>query len=135
MRIAEDLEVEREDDDRSYVTVGRTARWVRDRSIPLELSPSSNLQTGAIAQWGDRLEDHPFDLLYQLGFRVTVNTDNRLMSGTTLSKELALLTEAFDYDLDDLLTFQLNAAEAAFLPLEDREELADRITSGFEAVD
>jgi adenosine deaminase len=135
VRIAEDLVVEREDGDRSYVTVGRTARWVRDREIPLELSPSSNLQTGAIAEWGERLEDHPFDLLYQLGFRVTVNTDNRLMSGTSLSRELALLTEAFDYDLDDLLTFQLNAAEAAFLPLEDREELVDRITSGFEAID
>jgi len=135
VRIAEDLVVEREDGDRSYVTVGRTARWVRDRQIPLELSPSSNLQTGAIAQWGDRLEDHPFDLLYQLGFRVTVNTDNRLMSDTSLSKELALLTEAFDYDLDDLLTFQLNAAESAFLPLEDREELAERITSGFESID
>ncbi len=57
------------------------------------------------------------------------------MSDTSLSKELALLTEAFDYDLDDLLTFQLNAAESAFLPLEDCEELADRITSGFEAID
>ena len=135
VRIAEDLVVEREDDDRSYVTVGRLARWVRDRQIPLELAPSSNLQTGAIAAWGDDLEDHPFDLLYQLGFRVTVNTDNRLMSGTTLSRELALLTEAFDYDLDDLLTFQLNAAESAFLPLEDREALVDRITSGFEAID
>jgi adenosine deaminase len=135
VRIAEDLVVEREEGDRSYVTVGRLARWVRDRQIPLELSPSSNLQTGAIAAWGEELEDHPFDLLYQLGFRVTVNTDNRLMSDTSLSKELALLTEAFDYDLDDLLTFQLNAAESAFLPLEDREELADRITSGFEALD
>ena len=135
VRLAEDLVVEREDDDRSYVTVGRLARWIRDRQIPLELSPSSNLQTGAIAAWGDTLEDHPFDLLYQLGFRVTVNIDNRLMSGTSLSKELALLTEAFDYDLDDLLTFQLNAAESAFLPLEDREALADRITSGFEAID
>ncbi|MGN6446378.1 adenosine deaminase [Amnibacterium sp.] len=135
VRIAEDLVVEREDADRSYVTVGRLARWIRDRQIPLELAPSSNLQTGAIATWGEALEDHPFDLLYQLGFRVTVNTDNRLMSGTTLSRELALLTEAFDYDLDDLLTFQLNAAEAAFLPLEDREDLADRITAGFEAID
>jgi adenosine deaminase len=135
VRIAEDLVLEREDDDRSVVTVGRLARWVRDRQIPLELSPSSNLQTGAIAAWGNELEDHPFDLLYQLGFRVTVNTDNRLMSGTSLSRELALLTEAFDYDLDDLLTFQLNAAEASFLPVEDREALADRISSGFEAID
>jgi adenosine deaminase len=134
VRIAEDLVLEREDQDNSYVTVGRLARWVRDRQIPLELCPSSNLQTGAIEQWGDALEDHPFDLLYQLGFRVTVSTDNRLMSDTSLSKELALLTEAFDYDLDDLLTFQLNAAESAFLPLEDREELGDTITRGFEAI-
>ena len=135
VRIAEDLVVEREDGDRSYVTVGRLARWVRDRQIPLELSTSSNLQTGAIAEWGDDLADHPFDLLYQLGFRVTVNTDNRLMSDTSLSKELVLLTDEFDYDLDDLLTFQLNAAEAAFLPLEDREQLAERITRGFDAID
>lgn len=134
VRIAEDLVVEREDADQSYVTVGRLARWIRDRQIPLELAPSSNLQTGAIEAWGTTLADHPFDLLYQLGFRVTVNTDNRLMSDTSLSKELALLVDAFDYDLDDLLTFQLNAAEAAFLPLEDREELADTITAGFEAV-
>jgi adenosine deaminase len=55
-------------------------------------------------------------------------------SDTSLSKELSLLTEAFDYDLDDLLTFQLNAAEAAFLPLEDRDELGDTITRGFEAI-
>lgn len=135
VRIADDLVVEREDADHSYVTVGRVARWVRDRQIPLELSPSSNLQTGAIDAWGDTLDAHPFDLLYQLGFRVTVNTDNRLMSDTSLSKELALLTETFDYDLDDLLTFQLNAAESAFLPLEDREELVERITQGFEAID
>jgi adenosine deaminase len=134
VRIADDVVVTGEDTENSYVTVGRLARWVRDRQIPLELSPSSNLQTGAIERWGSAIEDHPFDLLYQLGFRVTVNTDNRLMSDTSLSKELVLLTEAFDYDLDDLLTFQLNAADAAFLPVEDREELADLITSGFDAL-
>jgi adenosine deaminase len=135
VRLAEDLTVEQGDDGRSFVTLGRLSRWIRDRQIPLELAPSSNLQTGAIAAWGDELEDHPFDLLYQLGFLVTVNTDNRLMSGTSLSQELTLLTEAFDYDLDDLLTFQLNAAEASFLPIEDREALVDRITSGFDAID
>jgi adenosine deaminase len=134
VRLAENLRLDREDEDNTYVTVGRLARWVRDRQIALELCPSSNLQTGAIEQWGTELADHPFDLLYQLGFRVTVNTDNRLMSDTTLSKELALLTEAFDYDVDDLRMFQLNAVDAAFLPLEDREELADQIESGFEAL-
>jgi len=104
---------------------------VKDRGVALETSPSSNLQTGAIAAWGTTMADHPFDLLYQLGFRVTVNTDNRLMSATTLTRELGLLADAFGYDLDDLEAFQLNAAEVAFLPLEDREELIERIGAGF----
>ncbi len=131
MRIAQDITVDREDEENTYVELGRLSQWVKDREIALELSPSSNLQTGAIAEWGNELIDHPFDLLYQLGFRVTVNTDNRLMSGTSLSRELALLSETFDYDLSDLEVFQLNAAAAAFLPVEDREELADQIIDGF----
>ncbi|MES2170713.1 MAG: adenosine deaminase [Actinomycetota bacterium] len=132
VRIAEDITVEREDAESTFVELGRLSQWVKDREIALELSPSSNLQTGAIERWGDEMVDHPFDLLYQLGFRVTVNTDNRLMSSTTLSRELSLLTEAFDYELGDLEAFQLNAAASAFLPLEDREELADLIVAGFE---
>jgi adenosine deaminase len=132
VRLAEDVKIGRADGDNTFVTLGPVAQWVRDREIALELSPSSNLQTGAIAAWGKELLDHPFDLLYQLGFRVTVNTDNRLMSRTTLSRELALLAETFDYDLTDLEVFQLNAAAASYLPLEDREELADLISDGFE---
>lgn len=131
VRLAEDIEITTEGET-SYARLGRLAEWVKDRGIALETSPSSNLQTGAIAQWGDALVDHPLDLLYQLGFRVTVNTDNRLMSATTLSRELALVAEAFAYDLDDLLALQLNAAEAAFLPVEDREVLAEAIVDGFE---
>ncbi len=134
VRIAEDITIERQDDENIYVSLGRLSQWVKDREIALELSPSSNLQTGAIDPWGRELVDHPFDLLYQLGFRVTVNTDNRLMSRTSLSRELALLSDAFGYDLDDLETFQLNAAHAAFLPLEDREDLAETISSGFDAI-
>src|SRR5690554_2446759 len=129
VRIAEDIELEDDDGENTYVTLGPVAEWVKDRGIALELSPSSNLQTNA---WGTRLDDHPFDLLYQLGFRVTVNTDNRLMSQTSLSRELSLLSETFDYDLGDLEVFQLNAAEAAFLPVEDRVELAATISAGFE---
>jgi len=132
VRIAEDLAIERQDDENTYVSLGPIAQWVRDREIALETSPSSNLQTGAIAAWGDELVDHPFDLLYQLGFRVTVNTDNRLQSGTSLTRELSLLADAFGYDLDDFETFQLNAAASAFLPLDDREELAERIQDGFD---
>jgi adenosine deaminase len=132
VRLAEDIDISTEGD-ATYARLGPLAEWVKDRGIALETSPSSNLQTGAIAQWGDEMVDHPLDLFYQLGFRVTVNTDNRLMSGTTLSRELALVSEAFGYDVDDILAFQLNAAEAAFLPVEDRVELAEMIIEGFES--
>ncbi|MCD1268496.1 adenosine deaminase [Microbacterium sp. MEC084] len=131
VRLAEDLEVVSREGEEVRVRFGDLARWVRDREIPLELSPSSNLQTGAVAAWGKTLEDHPFDLLYQLGFAVTVNTDNRLMSRTSLTRELAQLVAVFGYGLDDLETFQLNAAAGAFLPVEDREELIELIGEGF----
>ncbi|MBF4561633.1 adenosine deaminase [Microbacterium sp. VKM Ac-2870] len=133
VRIAEDLEVVQQKGDEVLVTFGDLARWVRDREIPLELSPSSNLQTGAIAAWGTSLEDHPFDLLYQLGFAVTVNVDNRTMSRTSLTRELALLAETFEYRLEDLEAFQLNAAAGAFLSVEEREELIELIGEGFDA--
>ncbi|AMM32073.1 Adenosine deaminase [Sinomonas atrocyanea] len=137
VRIAEDITVDSTDEvDEDGVpildvTLGELAAWVRDRGIPLELCPSSNLQTGAIAAWGEDILDHPFDMLYELGFNVTVNTDNRLMSGVTLTDEFELLVEAFDYDLDDLLEITLNAAEAAFLPLEDREDLVEYINEAY----
>jgi len=132
VRIAQDLEIISRAGDEVLVQFGDLARWVRDREITLELSPSSNLQTGAVAAWGEELGDHPFDLLYQLGFSVTVNVDNRTMSRTSLTRELALLVDAFEYDLDDLETFQLNAAAGAFLPIEEREELIELIAEGFE---
>lgn len=139
VRIAEDIEIEESVDEESadgeeigIASLGRIASWVRDRGIPLELCPSSNLQTGAIAAFGDTIDAHPFDLLYQLGFKVTVNTDNRLMSGVTLTGEFELLVDTFGYDLGDLLEFTLNAVDAAFLPLEDREALAEHISSSFD---
>ncbi|GAA1668131.1 adenosine deaminase [Microbacterium lacus] len=132
VRIAQDLDIISRAGDEVLVQFGDLARWVRDREITLELSPSSNLQTGAVAAWGEELGDHPFDLLYQLGFSVTVNVDNRTMSRTSLTRELALLVDAFEYDLDDLETFQLNAAAGAFLPIEEREELIELIAEGFE---
>lgn len=140
VRIAEDIEItyggvdddgEEVDESTGLVTLGPIANWVRDRGIPLEVCPSSNLQTGAVAAYGETIETHPIDLLYQTGFNVTINTDNRLMSGVTLSDEFELLVEAFDYDLDDFLELTLNAAEAAFLPLEEREVLVDYINNAY----
>jgi adenosine deaminase len=132
VRLAEDVDL-RGEGDTAVATLGVLAAWVKDRHIALEVSPSSNLQTGAIAAWGDTMAEHPLDLFYQMGFSVTINTDNRLMSATTLSRELRLVADAFEYDLDDLLALQLNAAQAAFLPVEEREALMDTIIDGFEA--
>ena len=123
VRIIDDITVH----DDGAVELGRLAAYVRDKRIPLEMCPSSNIQTGA----AESFAEHPIGLLTDLRFRVTVNTDNRLMSGTSISRELALLTDAFAYDLDDHEVFQLNAAAAAFLPLEEREALADIISDGF----
>ena len=133
VRLASDLNVIERSGEEVMVQFGDLARWVRDREITLELSPSSNLQTGAIEAWGTAIEDHPFDLLYQLGFSVTVNVDNRTMSRTSLTRELSLLVDAFGYDLGDLEAFQLNAAAGAFLPVEEREELIELIATGFGA--
>lgn len=132
VRIVEDMTIH-EDGGQTTVELGDVARWVLDRGIVLETSPSSNLQTGAIGQ--DRvMADHPFDVLYSLGFAVTVNTDNRLMSHTSLSRELYLLAETFNYDTTDLLAFQINAAHAAFVPREIKDEIVDALIEGFEAV-
>ncbi|MBD4565852.1 adenosine deaminase, partial [Xanthomonas citri pv. citri] len=69
--------------------------------------------------------------LVQLGFRVTVNTDNRLVSDVSLTDELYLLAETFGYSLSELLDLQLNAAEAAFLPVDEREDLAEILVAGW----
>ncbi|WP_434993058.1 adenosine deaminase [Arthrobacter sp. Ld5] len=139
VRIAEDIEIEESEDEQAsdgeevgIANLGLVASWVRDRGIPLELCPSSNLQTGAIEAFGSTIDAHPFDLLYQLGFKVTVNTDNRLMSGVTLTGEFELLVDTFGYDLGDLLELTLNAVDAAFLPLEDREALAEYVAQRFD---
>ncbi|WP_171814398.1 adenosine deaminase [Arthrobacter dokdonensis] len=137
VRIAEDihLDVQEEDGhDVGTVTLGDLAQWVRDRQIPLELCPSSNLQTGAVAAFGTTISEHPIDLLHQLGFNVTVNTDNRLMSGVTLTGEFELLADTFGYDLETILELTLNAVHAAFLPIEAREQLADYIIECYDDV-
>jgi adenosine deaminase len=97
-------------------TLGRLSAYVRDKRIPLELCPSSNVQTGAAAS----IADHPIRVLRDLKFRVTVNTDNRLMSGTSMSKEMALLSEAFGWGWSDLQWFTINAMKSAFIPFDER---------------
>ncbi|SCE87092.1 adenosine deaminase [Micromonospora haikouensis] len=104
-------------------TLGRLAAYVRDKRIPLELCPSSNVQTGAAAS----IAEHPIGLLRDLRFRVTVNTDNRLMSGTSMSREMALLVEAFGYGWKELQWFTINAMKSAFIPFDERLVIIDEV--------
>jgi len=98
------------------VKLGRLASYVRDKRIPLELCPSSNLQTGAASSY----EEHPIGLLRRLHFRATVNTDNRLMSGTSMSREFEHLVRTFRYTLDDMQWFTVNAMKSSFIPFDER---------------
>lgn len=103
--------------------LGVVANYVRDQRIPLELCPSSNVQTGAVPS----LDKHPFDLLARLRFRVTVNTDNRLMSDTSMSEEMFKLVQTFGYGWSDLERFTINAMKSAFIPFPDRLRLIDEV--------
>jgi adenosine deaminase len=96
--------------------LGRLASYVRDRRVPLEMCPTSNVQTGAAPS----LAEHPIGIVRSLSFRVTVNTDNRLMSGVTLSSEFLRLVETFGYDLHDVEWLTLNAMKSAFAHFDER---------------
>ncbi|MFF3440361.1 adenosine deaminase [Streptosporangium sp. NPDC002721] len=119
VRIIDDITVEGDGEPK----LGRLAAYVRDKRIPLEMCPTSNLQTGAAAS----IAEHPIGLLRRLNFRVTVNTDNRLMSGTSVSEEFAKLSEAFGYGWDDMLWFTVNAMKSAFLPFDERLSLINGV--------
>jgi adenosine deaminase len=115
VRIVDDLDREGDGPPR----LGALAALVRDRRIPLELCPTSNVHSGAAAS----IADHPIGTLAALRFRVTVNTDNRLMSATSLSNELAQLVEAFGWGWEDLERVAVDAMKSAFLPFDERLDL------------
>ncbi|HEX6754340.1 MAG TPA: adenosine deaminase, partial [Mycobacteriales bacterium] len=105
------------------IRLGRLAAYVRDTRVPLELCPSSNVQTGAAKS----IAEHPIGLLAKLRFRVTVNTDNRLMSDCSMSSEMTALTEAFGYGWPELRWLTVNAMKSAFLPFDERLAMIDDV--------
>ena len=119
VRIVDDVEIT----DTGSVRLGRLAAYVRDRRIPLEMCPTSNVQTGAAPS----IEAHPLRLLRQLSFRVTVNTDNRLMSQVTLSSEFHLLAQAFGYGWSDIEWLTVNAMKSAFAGFDERLHLINTV--------
>ena len=127
VRIVDDITV----DSDGEAHLGRLAAFVRDRRVPLEMCPTSNVHTGVC----DTVADHPIGQLAALKFRVTVNTDNRLMSDITLSRELAGLVDAFGYGWTELQWLTINAMKSAFWPFEQRLAIIDEIIKpGFAAL-
>ena len=112
VRIIDDITVEPD----GQVSLGRLASFVRDRRVPLEMCPTSNVHTGVC----DTVAEHPIGLLKQLRFRVTVNTDNRLMSDISMSREFANLHEAFGWGWDDFEWLTVNAMKSSFWPFDKR---------------
>lgn len=123
VRIIDDIEVSAGGEASAKPRLGRLSAYVRDKRIPLELCPSSNVQTGAAAS----IAEHPIGLLRDLRFRVTVNTDNRLMSGTSVSREMALLVAAFGYGWSELQWFTINAMKSAFIPFDERLTIINEV--------
>ena len=105
--------------DGKVVKLGELAQYVLDKRIPLEICLLSNVQTGAARS----LAEHPFKIFYQERFRVTLNTDNRLMSDTTMTKEFEAAAETFGLSLDDFEKITINAMKSAFLSYDQRCDL------------
>lgn len=108
---------------------GDLLHYVNDHRIALECCPSSNVQTGAVKD----LSSHPLKLYYDLGLRVTVNTDNRLITDTTVSKELYLVHQHMGFTLKDLKQVVLNGFKSAFLPFHERRAMLREINGELSA--
>jgi adenosine deaminase len=118
-------------DDDGTPRLGRLANYIRDRRIPLEMCPTSNVNTGGAPS----IAEHPIEQLRRLRFRVTVNTDNRLMSDVTLTDEFHKLSEAFDIGLAEMEWLTVNAMKSAFWPFDDRLHIINQhIKPGFAAL-
>lgn len=127
-RLTEDIVF---DKDGNVVALGPLAQFVLDKRIPLEICLLSNVHTGAI----DKLENHPFKKLYKLGYRVFLNTDDRLMSNTTLSQEYLIAATQFDINFDDIEKLNINAMKSSFLPHRERlHYIYDIIKPGYQKI-
>lgn len=125
-RLIEDMKVK----DGNVLSMGTLAQYVLDKRIPLESCITSNIHTGAVRS----IEEHPFNIFYRYKFRVTLNTDNRLMSAVTLTGEYRDAAEAFGLNLSDLERITINAMKSAFQPYKDRVALIyDVIKPGYAA--
>lgn len=99
------------DKDGNVIAFGELAQYILDKRIPLEICLLSNVHTGAV----DKIENHPFGTLFKEKFRVTINTDDRLMSDTTMTNEFLLAIKYFNLTLDDIEKITINSMKSAFI--------------------
>ncbi|MEQ8984755.1 MAG: adenosine deaminase, partial [Deltaproteobacteria bacterium] len=109
---------------------GDLLNYVNDHRIALEVCPSSNVQTRAVSS----LEDHPMRFYFDYGIRVTINTDNRLMTDTSVTKELWLAHERMQFTLEELGQVIMMGFKSAFLPLRDRRLLLQEVSEEIESL-
>jgi adenosine deaminase len=119
VRIVDDISLDPDGTPR----LGLLADLIRDGRVPLELCPTSNVHSGAAGS----IAEHPIGLLADLHFRVTLNTDNRLMSATSMTNEMVQMVEAFDWGWEELERVSVNAMKSAFLPYNERVRLIKRV--------
>jgi adenosine deaminase len=117
-RLIEDMKIS-DTKPRQVLSMGYLAQYILDKRIPLEVCLTSNVDTGAVKS----IEEHPFGIYYRYKFRVTLNTDDRLMSNTTLTKEFKLAHDVFDLTFDDIEKLTINAMKSAFIPYKRRIDL------------
>ena len=126
-RLVEDMVVHNE----RIEKMGSLANYIRDKRVPLEICLSSNVQTGAASS----LDAHPFGVYFRNHFRVMLCTDNRLMSNTTLTKEMSLAVKHFNLNIRDLEKLTINAMKSAFVPYEKRLKIIyDVLKPGFSKI-
>jgi len=126
-RLIEDIALDSHDSTK-IVKMGYLAQYVLDKRIPLEICLSSNVHTGA----AESIDKHPFGIYYRYSFRVTLNTDDRLMSDTTMTNEFKLAQQLFKLGVDDLEKITINSMKSAFVPHKRRIQLIyDVIKPGY----
>ncbi len=127
-RLIEDMKLD-DDDPTEVASMGYLAQYVLDKRIPLEICLTSNVDTGAVKS----IEEHPFGIYYRYKYRVTLNTDDRLMSDTSMTKEFMRAHKAFGLKFEDVEKLTINAMKSAFLPYKKRIDLIyNRIKPGYQ---
>lgn len=129
-RLIEDIALD-EHEPNKIVKMGYLAQYILDKRIPLEMCLTSNVDTGAVKNY----EDHPFGLYYKYKFRVTLNTDDKLMSNTSMTKEYLIAHQVFGLGFEDLEKLAINAMKSAFVPYKQRIDLIyNKIKPGYKKI-